>query len=446
MPSSQRVVDHLRRRWQGRHAGPPAPEPVADPGDHELYRILNFALRAGALMLASGAGTAEVEATIVELTAACGLPSCEVDVTFTSLTVSYLRGEDVEPVTTMQVVRQRSVDFGRLSAVHRLREDLVARRLAPEEAFAALDAVVGLPSRRGTIVVIGWAGMAAAFAVLLGGAAVVGAVSLVSACLVYLAGRWLNRRGIPAYFGTALGSAIATGFALALVAAHVSARSNLVVAGGIMVLVPGYALVASVQDALTGFPISAGARGLEVLVTATGILTGVAVVLYLAASAGLEVRLGASISTSLGDLPFQVVAAGVASALYAVATSVPRRLVLGSAATGALGWGVFLSLLRAGVSDIVATATAAIIIGLVGQLLAERLRTHPFLFLVPGVMPLVPGLTIYQGMLDLFYRNPAGSPTLLRALVIGLAIAAGVILGSMAMRPMHRRRRVPARP
>lgn len=441
MSLRRHVAELARQRWQARHVGITTPELVADADEQAVYRILNFALRAGAIMLASGAGTAEVESTILELTAACGLATCEVDVTFTSLTVSYLRGVDVEPVTTLQVVRQRRVNYGRLSAVQRLREDVVARRTSPDEAIVALDAIMALPSRRGTVVVFGWAGMAAAFAVLLGGAAIVGVVAFVSTCFVYLAGRRLTRRGIPAFFVTALGAAIATGFAIALVAAHVSAKSNLVVAGGIMVLVPGYALVASVQDALTGFPISAGARGLEVLITATGIITGVAAVLYLAASTGLHVRLGASISTSLTDLPFQVVAAGVASALYALATSVPRRMILGSAVAGAFGWGLFLSLLRAGVSDIVATALAAVAVGLLGQLLAERLRTHPFLFLVPGVMPLVPGLTIYQGMLDLFYHNRSGTPTLLQALVIGLAIASGVTLGSMALRPMHRRRR-----
>ncbi len=433
------------RDWLFGLAEPDRAQPVRlpEPEERAVYRILNFALRAGGLMLSSGAGTIEVESIILELTAACGLLHCEVDVTFTSMTASYIRGDDVEPVTTLQVVRHRRVDYSRLANVYALRADLVAGRITPDEALARLDAIVaGTKARRRTLVVLSWAGMAAAFTVLLGGGVLVAAVAFVSTSVVYMANLSLARRAIPDFFLSAFGAAVATMFATVLVAANAPATASLVVAGGIMVLVPGYALVASVQDALTGFPISGSARGLEVLLTAAGIITGVAGGLYLSITLGVRVHLQSVQLLPVVHVPVQVAAAGVAAALYAAATSVPRRSIPWAGIAGAIGWGTFLALRHGGGSLIFATAVAAVVVGALGNVFAGRRQTHPFLFVVPGIMPLVPGLTIYQGMFNLFTGENGGGPaTLFRALGMGLAIAAGVTFGNMVIKPLRRPRR-----
>jgi uncharacterized membrane protein YjjB (DUF3815 family) len=220
---------------------------------------------------------------------------------------------------------------------------------------------------------------------------------------------------------------------------RVPVQPPMVVAGGIMVLVPGYALVASVRDAITGFPISGSARGLEVLLTAAGIMTGVAIILYLTVSSGLRLGLTSAVTTPLPQTVVQVVAAGIAACLYAAAAQVPRRSLAYAGLTGAGGWGLFLGLSHAGMTLVPATAIAAVFIGAAGAILARRQGTHAFLYIVPGLMPLVPGLTLYQGMLYLFTGSNAAVGTLLRALTVGLTIAAGVTLGEMLIRP-HRPR------
>lgn len=423
------------------HLAPPDVVRLPEPEASLVYRILNFALRVGGVMLSSGAGTVEVESTILDITRACGLAHCEVDVTFTSMTASYIQGVDVEPITTLQVVRNRRVDYGRLAGTFALRQDLVEARITPEEAFARMDQIMDAPGRRPSVVTLSWAGMAAAFTVLLGGAALVAGVAFVSTLAVYRANLILARRGFPDFFLSAIGAAVATAFAMALTALDLHVLASLVVAGGIMVLVPGYALVAGVQDALTGFPISGSARGLEVMLTAAGIITGVAITLRASAVLGVDLHLGSVSLTALIHVPTQVAAAGAAAALYGSATSVPRRTLVPAGLVGASSWGCLLLLRHAGSSLIVATAVAAVLAGVIGNVIAFRQRTHPFLLIVPGVMPLVPGLTIYQGMLGLFNGSSGAPATLLRALAMGLAIAAGVTLGNMVVRP---RRRVPA--
>ncbi|MCL2582548.1 MAG: threonine/serine exporter family protein [Streptosporangiales bacterium] len=422
--------------------GPRKPEArhVEAPEIRAAYRILNFALRAGGALLSAGATTIEVEALILDLTAACGLDQCEADVTFTSMTASYIRGDDVEPVTVVRVVRQRSVDYGRLSAITALRDDLEAGRVTAEDAIVRLDQVCAAHPRHQTLVLLSWAGMATAFTVLLGGRWLAAITAFVSAAIVTLLMRAVARYGIPDFFQSALGAAVATGIAMSVVAAHVHVQPPLVVAGGIMVLVPGYSLVASVRDAITGFPISGSARGLEVLLTVAGIVTGVAATLYVAVSVGVVPRLGALSAAPLTQSAVQVTAAGVAAALYATAALVPRRSLVYSGLVGAGGWAVFLILGHYQASLVVSTAAASVMVGIAGAALGRWRKTHAFLYVVPGVMPLVPGLTIYQGMLDLFTSTGNAFEMLLRAVAVGLTIAAGVTLGEMIVRPVRRRR------
>ena len=63
----------------------------------DINLTLDLALRVGELLLSSGAGAADVTATMLSVTAACGLRNCEVDVTFTALTLGYQPGPGRRP-------------------------------------------------------------------------------------------------------------------------------------------------------------------------------------------------------------------------------------------------------------------------------------------------------------------------------------------------------------
>ena len=54
----------------------------------EIYKTLDLALRTREMLLSSGAGAADVAATMLSVTHACGLRGVDVDVTFTALSAS----------------------------------------------------------------------------------------------------------------------------------------------------------------------------------------------------------------------------------------------------------------------------------------------------------------------------------------------------------------------
>lgn len=75
---------------------------------------------------------------------------------------------------------------------------------------------------------------------------------------------------------------------MALKIAEIDVRASAVITGGLFALLPGRALVAGVQDGLTGFYITASARLLEVMYLFIGIIVGVLVVLYVGLQFGAQ--------------------------------------------------------------------------------------------------------------------------------------------------------------
>src|SRR5206468_3503188 len=124
-----------------------------------------------------------------------------------------------------------------------------------------------------------WLGAAAGFGagvpVLLGGSLLDSAITLASALLVQLLLWSLARCKIPRIFGEFSGAALATSLALLISWLGLPIDQTLVIAGGIIMLVPGAALLASVQDGIAGDLLSSGSRGLETLLKGAAVAGGV---------------------------------------------------------------------------------------------------------------------------------------------------------------------------
>ncbi|WP_194290502.1 threonine/serine ThrE exporter family protein [Modestobacter roseus] len=430
------------RRRGGRRPEQAAPEPVhlPEPDEREAYRVLDFALRAGEVLLSGGVGAADVTATLVLLARACGLDRVVCEVTFTSITLTYVRASDVAPVTSVRLVQVRAPDHTRVTEVDNLVTDLVQQRVTPEQAMTRLEEIrrARHPYRRWAVTA-SRAALAAAIAVLLGGGALVTVAAFATTVVVDRIAGALGARGLPDFYANLLGAAFATTVAMGLIAAELDVRPSLVVASGIVLLLPGITLVGSVQDAISGFLLTASARAFEVFVLAAGIVAGVAGVLSVADRLGVSLAVNQPPETGLADLPAQFLAAGVAAAAAAAGNYAPRRTIPAAAVAGALGWGAFRGLDHLDLNPALSTGVAAVVLGLGAYVFAHRQRVPPIVLVAAGIIPLLPGLTIYRGMLFLASGDTGtGFLLLSQATSIGLALAAGVILGSFLAQPARR--------
>lgn len=140
----------------------------------------------------------------------------------------------------------------------------------------------------------------------------------------------------------------------------------------------------------------------------------------------------------------QLLAAFAAALTYAILFQVPRRELCAAAVTGLCGWGAYLLGLELfGYNRIIATFLGGLCVGFIAEIFARRLSAPATVFLVPGIIPLVPGADAYLTMLYFVSSNDwvAGTHSALVTMFKAGAIAAGLIFaGSLfRIRPYIRR-------
>jgi len=408
----------------------------------QLNEAVDTALRMGAVFLAAGAPTDDVEAAVFAAGTALGLDPFEVDITNKAITISVPPRGNRSGLTTLRVVRSAAKHHTRLAAAHELVVDLTAGRVSREELRARLARIERMPRPFPRwFVTLAWGVLAGSLVVRLGGGWLAALIAFASASLVDRIGRVLSRNSAPQFFLNATGALIATSVAVAITYFGLPANSSLVVAGGIIALLPGMALVVAAQEAMGAFPVTAAARFVELSVGTAGIVAGVLGGLLVAGQVGVSMSVAEIPEGSLGSAALAVLAAGVASAASAVGSHAPVRVLRAAGIAGAVGL-VVVSLVGEWVSTAgVAEAVAATVVGALTYVLAARLRVPTVILVVPGILPMLPGLASYQGLLLLSEGNvPEGTVVLLEAATVALALAAGVLFGELVAQGVARRR------
>lgn len=429
------------------------------PSDERVFQVLDFCLQVGEVLLSSGEAAADTSATMTRLAGAGGLATVEIDITFTSITMCCRRGRDVAPVTSMRVVRHRTTDLTRLASVARIVDQVAQGRMGVQAAGAALAKAVGAPHPYPRwLATVGWAGLAAAVALLLGAGPLIWMTAFLVTGLLDRVGRLLGRWGVAPFFLQMVGGFVATVSTLGLLAVGAlpsGTEPSLVIAASITVLLSGLSLVSAVQDAISGHPVTAAGRAVEIALLSAGLLTGVILGLKTGIMFQFTLDPAELVAAEVTRFGKSTSAAAAAAVMYAVACYAPLRSLFGAGLAGGIGWAVYGALtLFAPVGPVVATGLAAVVIGLASELFGRRTRTDRYVIVLSGIIPLLPGLTAYRGFYQLASAKDVvdGLVTITLALAIGLALAAGVTLGQFIARsrpaPDVRpaRQRTPPRP
>ncbi|HWI63638.1 MAG TPA: threonine/serine exporter family protein [Symbiobacteriaceae bacterium] len=240
-------------------------------------QVLSVVAAAGELLLRSGAEVARVEDTVARIAQAYGHPDVEIYATPTGIFITL--GSD-RHMTAIRRIEGRTFALDRVSAVNALSRELAAEPVDPSEALRRIQAIgtqlppVPVWATPGTSALA-----AAACTMLVGGSLSDFFPALVANAVVQGVQKVLGGFRLPDAIGD-----FASGFASVLCALAATrwlgADFKPVIAGGIMILLPGIAFTTAVRDAMAGDLTSAGARGLEAIMKTAALATGVAAALY----------------------------------------------------------------------------------------------------------------------------------------------------------------------
>jgi uncharacterized membrane protein YjjP (DUF1212 family) len=410
----------------------------------ETYKILDLALRIGEILLSSGAGAADVTATMLGVTRHFDLRTAEVDVTFTLLRTSYQVDPDEMPVMLARKISQRDIDYDDLTRTHELVNDILQDRVDVAEARARVARVNSsghwLPR---WAVVLGSGVVGGGVSLILDGRVLVTAVAALAGVLITMLMRILSRQRWPMFYQQIAGGMLATVLALAtaVVGKEFGLRvdTSQVITASIVLLLSGIGFMGAIQDGLSGFYLTAGARIIEAMLATAGLIAGVSAGLSLAGPMGVSlvgVRPGAS--AVYADVPLVLVGAIITACAFAFTCYAPLRSLPAIGMSTLLGHLVFLSVQSPAQSMPWAAGCAAVVIGVVSYSIAGRVGVPPLVVVVPALVPMLPGLLIYRGLSLMSEGDTLGILQLTAAAATTIALAAGVILGEYVAQPLKR--------
>ncbi len=414
-----------------------------------LLDVVDLMMRTAEVHLSAGVSAHDVVDTMLRISDAYDVPHVHVDLTYNSVHVTHFRDGDQLPVTALRVMDSGQADFRRLREVHRLVMQIEREALPLRDAHRRIVAIQEAPATYPAWVVTA-------------GSALIGVGVVMSASaewrlmlLTFVAGCLMNgllglliRVGVPSFFRQVAGGlfmVLFAGGATALdrrgVGFFTDMDPNLIVVGGIIALLAGGTVVSAVQDGLDHFNVTASARLFEAVLRTTGIVVGIVAGLDVVARFGDPLRLSTSALTP-APVPLQFLGAAVVAAGLVV-TSFGDRLTLALAMLmGLVAWTCYFMLAVVGAAEAASNSVGAFAAALVSTLAVRRSSVPGFALATAAILPLLPGLDLYDGLLQVVVKDADGAALLQgirRLLVAGsvaLGIAAGATLGTFMARPV----------
>jgi uncharacterized membrane protein YjjP (DUF1212 family) len=416
----------------------------SDDAATQVRKALELTLRVGGVLLTAGMSANDVVVEMLRITEAYELKRVHLDVTFTSIAATDYAAPTTVPMTLVRTVQPDVLDFTRVRRVQALVEGIHSG-LPLEDAINRLEKIRNAPHPYSRWVAsAGNAGIAPGVTLLFTVSWQILLITFITGFAMDRLLAWASSRRLPPFFSQLAGAAfvtlVATGVnALGAHGVHIllGVDPTLIVVGGIILLVAGMTAVGAIDQ----FYVTASARFLEVAMMTGGIVLGIVAGLQVGMAFGHPIAVSTQLLT-LGPLVAQFVGATVISAAFALSAYAGLETVVLAGLMGALGWAGYRGMVTLGFAEVSANAAGALLAAFVATIIARRSRTPGFGLIAAAILPLVPGLSLFTGLLDAV--GTLGQPgnlaasgvTLLQALGVAVGIAAGATLGTYLGRPV----------
>ncbi len=407
--------------------------------DADYQELLEMAVYAGEIMMASGAETHRVEDTVARILATAHAARAETFVISTGMTISLTVDEDTA-ITMTRRVKSSANNLGRIYEVNRVSRSYCGGEITVREAMRRLQEIEKRCLYGSGLRILGMMLTSAAFSVTFGGTLpdALGALlcGLVLGVVIVFSEKHISRPFVVTALAALLMTVSATGICqLANNYLQLSLQAQYLIVGAMMPIVPGVAITNAIRDMLAGDYVSACSRVLDAFLTAAAVAVGVGC--GIAVSEALELELTTLDFVFVGGktvglhLLWNGIAAFLACFAFGFLLDVPRHLVLPSAGAATFCWVIYLLVGNLGFSAVWAALVASALLYLLSYGLARLLRAPVSVFLIVGILPLVPGVHIYRTVYSMITGEGSTSEALVFTLMMAGAIALGVFIADL---------------
>lgn len=411
--------------------------------DTQQKKALQLATDAGHILLENGAEINRVEETMQHIASAYGIEGESFYVLSNGIISTG------EHFARAEFIPIRGTQLSRVMEVNQLSREMDAAAPMPlDELECRLRSIRQSPSKPWWELVVGIALGVSSFSILFGGSFVDAGATFAAGLLLGLFMTFVGSR-LSRIFSNLLGGLV--GGLLCIMCVRLSQFSifnfqfnlhlpNMII-GTIIALVPGVPFTNGMRDLANEHYLAGTTRLLDAFLAFVCIALGVVVSLLAdGVLAGGMVQLGVPVADAVTQHWYvQLPAAFIGTMGFAVLFGTPRRYYLTCGLTGMVGWAVYI-MLNSQFSLAGAAFFGALAVALTSTLLAVWRKCPITVFLICGIIPLVPGGGIFWTAYHLVANHlRLAATTGFTAIKVTIAIAGGIIIAAaLASRIMKR--------
>lgn len=134
-------------------------------------------------------------------------------------------------------------------------------------------------------------------------------------------------------------------------------------------------------------------------------------------------------------LAYHFIFSFISSVSFAILCDVPRKTLVTGGVIGAIGWCGYWEMASHGHSVFMASLVCSLLLANASQICAIKFKMPLTVYFVPGLVPVVPGVTIYDAFRTLLLDEYANSARIfLNSFYGAIGLAAGIIIADSIFR------------
>ncbi len=243
----------------------------------EIEKLLDVGIRAGRMLLESGAEVYRVEETMIRI---CTGLACtdEVDSYVTSTGIMLSIGYNGQVFSKISRIKNRNVNLHCVARINALSRNIQIQDYSLEEVEQQLNKIEKEPKYSVWMTTLFGGIGAAGFALFFDGGMLEAVISFAIGILIRLLVSLLSMMKMNDFINNVIASMLLAILSIFFKKVFLVIDVNVVVISGIMLLIPGLAFTNAIRDTIAGDYLSGVSRVMETLVCACAIALGVMVV------------------------------------------------------------------------------------------------------------------------------------------------------------------------
>ena len=404
----------------------------------DFAEVLEVAAKAGHILLENGAEISRVEDIMSRIASHFGVDSGNFFVLsngiFTTGRANKVTksGAQASTYANVEFIPLRGIQLSKVVAVNRLSYDISNGRTTLTEARERLESIAAAAPKPAWEQILGSGLGAGGFCAVFGGGWMDCLAALVVGVLLYAFVLGVSARYLSKIVGGVCNALVAT--LLCILCWRMGFGDSLanIIIGAIMPLIPGVPFVNGVRDLANSDYIAGITRLTDAMLGFFCIAIGVSLGFIFDGSLhGGMLNLSMTVNPQTAHLLLQALAAFIGTAAFALLFGIDREHYVPAGVIGAIGWALYLILVRqCDASPVTATLAASTLVCIVSRMAAIPFRIPAQGFLLCGIFPLVPGAGIFwftyyltDSQFDLSMQSGWTACKVAIAIVLGIILA-----------------------